>query len=66
MIGVRIPRQSEDALFQLNELGPVRCLRDNVFLLTAKQLEALKGMKIPFERVNSNELQEKMKGVVLA
>lgn len=66
MIGVHIPRRSEDALFRLGDLGPVRCLRGNVFLLTKKQLEALKEMRIPFERVSDAELQQKLQGVILA
>jgi hypothetical protein len=66
MTGVRIRRRAEDALFELDKLGPVRCLRDNVFLLTERQLEALKGLKIPFEPVDADELRKKLKGVILA
>jgi hypothetical protein len=65
MVAVRIRRKSEDALFELTKLGPVRCLRDDIFLLTQKQFEALKGMKFRYEDVTPEEVEEKMKGVVL-
>jgi hypothetical protein len=65
MVGVRIRRKAEDALFELSKLGPVRCLRDNVFLLSRKQCEALKALKIPFEPVEADEIREKMRGVIL-
>jgi hypothetical protein len=65
MTGVRIRRRTEEALSELDQLGPVRCLRDRVFLLTKRQYELLRQLRIPFEPVSHEEVREKLKGVIL-
>jgi len=53
-------------MMELMKLGPVRCLRGNVFLLTEKQVDALARMEVKYKRVRPDELRKKMNSVVLA
>ncbi|MBM4045098.1 MAG: hypothetical protein FJ279_08290 [Planctomycetes bacterium] len=66
MVAVRIPRKWGAAMMELMKLGPVRCLRGNVFLLTEKQVDALARMEVKYKRVRPDELRKKMNSVVLA
>ncbi|MBM4087030.1 MAG: hypothetical protein FJ272_19745 [Planctomycetes bacterium] len=64
MVAVRIPRKWGAAVMELMKLGPVRCLRGNVFLLTQKQMDALGHMKLKYERLRQDDLRKKMASVV--
>jgi hypothetical protein len=66
MVAVRIRKKKGTVMLELTKLGPVRFLRDDICLLSQKQVDALKGLRIPYEPVEWEEVEEKMKGVLLA
>ena len=46
-------KDEEHALPKLIEMGePWQCLRDDVYVLTEKQMRALRSAKIPFRRLD--------------